>query len=178
MSLREKIKQEIKAITPFDQTEKLQIADTLNWIDSGVELCRIKKPDIPNKHLVSYFVLVDDEYILLVDHINAQLWLPTGGHVEPNEHPKSTALREAKEELCIDGEFLNESPVFLTIATTVGKTAGHTDVSLWYTLKGSRGWQLSFDKSEFTSVKWFHKDRVPINRTDPHLGRFLEKLYA
>ncbi len=73
--------------------------------------------------------------ILLVDHINAQLWLPTGGHVDVEEDPKDAAKRECYEELGIKAEFWLESPLFLTSAVTVGLTAGHTDVTLWYLLK-------------------------------------------
>ncbi len=169
---------EVKSIKALDNREETTKLETINWINSGVELCRLKKPDVPNKHLVSYFVLVDGDYILLVDHINAQLWLPTGGHVEPNEHPRDTALREALEELSIKGEFLQETPLFLTSTVTVGKTAGHTDVSLWYVLKGKRDMKLTFDQSEFKRVKWFHKDEVSLERTDPEFGRFLKKLYG
>ena len=51
--MREQIKKEIEFITPLDSIEREIIVDVLAWIDSGVELCRIEKPD---KHLVSYFV--------------------------------------------------------------------------------------------------------------------------
>ncbi len=175
--MRAEIRKEVDLIEPLDQLEKETKSDVLSWIDSGVEICRLKKPDIPPKHLISYFALVDGEYILLVDHINAELWLPTGGHVEPDEHPRNTALREAKEELSIDGEFLHEHPLFVTITETVGKTAGHTDVSIWYTLKGDRSKELAFDDSEFLGVRWFRKDEVPLDRTDKHMERFLKKLY-
>ncbi|MFI5343447.1 MAG: NUDIX domain-containing protein [Chlamydiales bacterium] len=37
----------------------------------------------------------------LVDHKKANLWLPAGGHVEPNEHPRETVKREILEELSI-----------------------------------------------------------------------------
>ena len=176
--MREQLLIEVESIKALDKVEEITKIQTINWIKSGVELCRQKKPDVPNKHLVAYFVLVDGDYLLLVDHINAQLWLPTGGHVEPNEHPRCTAMREASEELSIDGEFLQETPLFITSTLTVGKTAGHTDVSFWYALKGKRDMKLIFDQSEFKRVKWFHKDDVPLDRTDPELGRFLKKLYG
>jgi len=176
--MRDDIRKEVELIEPLDALEQYAKQDVLTWIDSGVEICRLKKPDVPPKHLISYFAVVDGDYILLVDHINAELWLPTGGHVEPGEHPRTTALREAKEELSIDGEFLHHGPLFLTITETVGKTAGHTDVSIWYALLGDRKEQLIFDDSEFHSVHWFHKDEVPMHRTDKHMARFLQKLYV
>ncbi len=175
--MRAEIRQEVESIAPLDNLERATKSDVLDWIDSGAEICRIEKPATPPKHLVSYFAIVDGEYILLVDHINAELWLPTGGHVEPDEHPRTTVLREAKEELSIDGEFLWHSPLFLTVTDTVGRTAGHTDVSLWYVLRGNRARHVSYDRREFRAVSWFHKDDVPLERTDIHMERFLRKLF-
>ncbi|WP_213086206.1 NUDIX domain-containing protein [Roseateles sp. DAIF2] len=129
---------------------------------------------------MSYFALVDDGHILLVDHRNARLWLPSGGHVELGESPRRTVVRELQEEL---GLIIDEAqvgpPRFLTCTTTVGLTAGHQDVSLWYLLRGDRHAPLSrFDAGEFESVRWFAFDEVPLTRSDPHMGRFLGKLRA
>lgn len=40
-------------------------------------------------------------------------------------------------------------------------------------------WNASyvFDHSEFHTIRWFHKDDVPFDCTDPRLHRFLRKLY-
>ncbi len=176
--MRQAIRQEISAITPLDQKERDTQSEVLQWIDSGAELCRIAKPATPPKHLVSYFAVIDGDYVLLVDHINAERWLPTGGHVDPGEHPRDAALREAKEELNLDGEFLIDAPILVTSTATVGKTSGHTDVSIWYALKGRRSMPLTYDQSEFNAVRWFHRDEVPMDRTDPEMGRFLKKLYT
>lgn len=54
--------------------------------------------------------------------------------------------------------------VLITSTETVGRTAGHTDVSFWYVLKGDRGRTLNFDQSEFRSVRWFHQDTIPFAR--------------
>ena len=131
--MRNIIKQLILSIEPYDDLEAEQITDTLKWIDGGDEIFRIQNPAIPPKHLVSYFVIIDSvkKKILLMDHIKAGLWLPGGGHIEKNEHPKKTVEREILEELNITAEFISETPLFITQTVTVGKTAGHTDVSLW-----------------------------------------------
>jgi len=176
-TMRNQIRTEIESISPLDELEAKTQLEVLAWIDSGVELCRLEKPATPNKHLVAYFPVIDGDYLLLVDHINAQLWLPTGGHVEPGEHPRSTVLREATEELSIQAEFLYEKPLLLTSTITVGKTGGHIDVSIWYALKGDRSKGFSYDQSEFHTVRWFHKDSLPLERTDPELERFIAKLY-
>ena len=165
-------------ISPFNDLEQEHIQDTLSWIQSGAPLFRIRKPDVPSKHLVSYFMLFDEDAkkVLLVDHKKAKLWLPSGGHVEIDEHPRDAAIRECFEELGIVAEFFKQDPVFLTITKTVGLTAGHTDVSLWYILKGCHQTLYEFDLEEFMTVQWFSFDEVPYDRSDPHMGRFINKL--
>jgi 8-oxo-dGTP diphosphatase len=174
--MRSAIREEVASIAPFDRLERLHREDALAWIDSGVELCRIQKPATPPKHLVSYFVLVDDDHVLLVDHRNAQLWLPSGGHVEPGEHPRATVARELREELGLELADDPGAPLMLTSTETVGTTAGHTDVSLWYVIDADRRVSLGFDTGEFQSVRWFQFAEAPVSRSDPHLARFLGKL--
>ena len=174
--MRSAIREEVASIEPFDGLERAHIEDALAWIDSGAELCRIQKPATPPKHLVSYFALVDEEHVLLVDHKNANLWLPSGGHVEPGEHPRTTVERELMEELGLELSDPAAAPLMLTCAQTVGTTAGHTDVSLWYVIDADRRVPLTFDTGEFNSVQWFHFSEAPVSRSDPHLARFLRKL--
>ncbi|MFA6421943.1 MAG: NUDIX hydrolase [Candidatus Buchananbacteria bacterium] len=178
--MQDKILKIVQNITPFDEMEQNHLSDTIRWIKSGSELFRIKKPDTPPKHLVSYFVLIDskENKILLVDHIKAQLWVPTGGHVELNENPKITVEREIVEELNIKADFVSEQPFFITQSVTVGLAAGHIDVSLWYVLNGNSNLTLRYDAGEFNGYKWFDYDEVlgtPIDKFDPHLHRFVQK---
>ena len=174
--MRDVIRCELSAILPFDALESEHLADALAWVDSGAELFRTAKPATPPKHLVSYFVVVDVDHILLVDHRNAQLWLPPGGHVEPGEHPRSTVLRELQEELGFSAGHAIQPPLMVTCTTTVGLSAGHTDVSLWYVVRACRAQPLRFDEIEFETVKWFGFSQVPTDRSEPHLARFMKKL--
>ncbi|MBS1912441.1 MAG: NUDIX hydrolase [Bacteroidetes bacterium] len=176
--MRTRIREEVALIQPLDDTEREHIADALAWIDSGAELCRIEKPAVPPKHLVSYVAVLDGDHILLADHRNAGLWLPMGGHVERGEHPRAAAAREVQEELGLAADMPIDPPLMITCTTTVGLTAGHTDVSLWYVLRGSRQVSLQFDAAEFNSVHWFPLSEVPLDRSDPHMHRFLAKLAA
>ncbi len=173
------VRSQLECIRPTSTAEREQLDDALAWVDSGAALCRVAKPARPTKHLVSYFPVVDGEYILLVDHKNAKLWLPPGGHVEPGEDPRTTVVRELDEELGLrakEEEFA--APLMVTVTETVGLTSGHTDVSLWYPVQRSRSEALVFDRSEFHAVRWFHFSDVPLDRSDPNLGHFLAKLRA
>jgi 8-oxo-dGTP pyrophosphatase MutT (NUDIX family) len=174
-----RVRSELASIQPFDMLEQEHLHDALTWVDSGVPLFRVEKPAVPPKHLVSYIAVVDGEHILLVDHRNAQRWLPAGGHVERDEDPRATVVRELREELSIQiGLEEVGEPLMVTVTETVGLTSGHIDVSLWYAIPASRATTVSFDPGEFNEARWFAFPEVQALRCDPHLGRFIAKLRA
>lgn len=178
--MREQTKQIIESIVPYDKLESDHRADALEWAQSNAPLYRIKKPDVPNKHLVSYFAIFDPEHhkILLQDHILAQLWIPAGGHVDPDEDPAETVRRECLEELGIEASFIRDTPQFITVTQTNGQ-GRHTDVSLWYALKSSHAATLTIEPDRFNEVRWWNIDDVlaaPSSQFDPELHRFLGKL--
>ncbi|UUZ46829.1 NUDIX domain-containing protein [Massilia sp. B-10] len=124
---------------------------------------------------MSYFVVHDGSHVLLADHRNAQLWLPTGGHVDEGEHPRATVERELQEELGFVMPHPVGPPLMLTVSTTVGLTAYHTDVSLWYQVRVRRDQAIRFDTGEFAAVRWFAFAEVPFARSDPQMA-LLRKL--
>lgn len=56
---------------------------------------------------VATFV-IHQEKVLLLWHEKLQMWLPPGGHVEPNELPDEAAVREVLEETGIAVELLSQ----------------------------------------------------------------------
>ncbi len=178
-TIRSQIRSLASQIPPLDEEETRHIAFVEKWIDSGAGIFRIAKPATPNPHLVAYFLLIDPQkqQLLLVDHKKANLWLPAGGHVEPNEHPKETVSREIQEELGVRADFLLETPLFLTVTETTTHKDKHTDVSFWYILKGSTTTPFEFDEGEFHSIRWFSREEIPLQRSDPHMGRLMQKLF-
>jgi 8-oxo-dGTP diphosphatase len=173
----------VRDIDPVDEIEADHRADTLRWLERTDDVYRRAKPATPPRHLVSYVAVLDEvgASSLLVAHANAGLWLPPGGHVEPDEHPAAAAEREAREELAIEPLFRHgrARPVFVTVTRTVGIDSGHTDVSLWFVLVGTRGMTVATDYSEFTDVSWWtHREVLDEDAGcfDPHYGRFLTKI--
>ncbi|MCU1467687.1 MAG: putative hydrolase [Actinomycetia bacterium] len=171
-------------IAPLDELEAEHRANSIAWVRSAAEIYRTRKPDVPPKHLVAYFAVVDvtADRILLVDHINAGLWLPAGGHVEPDEDPHDTVARELVEELGAAAQLvagLSSNPLFITQTTTVGADAGHVDVSLWYAVGASTADRFEPDHGEFRSIRWWTFAEIhaaPPASLDPHLARFVTKL--
>jgi 8-oxo-dGTP pyrophosphatase MutT (NUDIX family) len=174
--MRAAIRSELEAIRPLDALEVQHRDEALAWVDSGAPLFRTAKPATPPQHLVSYFAVVDGESILLVDHKNANLWLPPGGHVEQEEHPRATVAREIREELGFSPAQDVGAPLMVTCTVTVGLTPGHTDVSLWYVVNATRDQVMTYDVQEFNGIKWFDFSEAPLYRSDPNLERFIRKL--
>ena len=174
--MRTAIRSELEAIVPLDDIEARHRDEALAWVNSGAPLFRTSKPATPPQHLVSYFPVVDGESILLVDHKNARLWLPPGGHVEEGEHPRATVIREIREELGFVPAHEIAAPLMVTCTATVGLASGHTDVSLWYLVTAPESQIIVYDEQEFDGVKWFAFAEAPLARADPHLQRFIRKL--
>jgi len=194
-TVRNKIKDLVASITPYDQLEKDHIESICNWISGDAEIFRIQKDAVPPKHLVSYSLVVDPihEKLLLFDHKKAKLMLPGGGHIEINEMPLIAAKRELKEELGLSLETYSphnnrtnnqtEPPFFVTVTQTAGISEPHTDVSLWYlfqedSAKFFRTDGEEYDK-EFDDFHWLSFDEVlssPIEKFDPHMHRLIHKI--
>jgi len=173
----------VQQIQPSDEIERAHQTHVMDWINSDAPLFRVKKPDVPQEHLVSYFVLYDETegLIMLIDHVKAGLWLPTGGHVDIDENPRDTVIREAREELKLEATFsqsFGDQPFFVTVTQTRGY-GEHTDISLWYVIVGSSTTTLEFDKREMNGYKWASLETVletPIDELDPHMHRFTRKM--
>lgn len=183
--MRQTIRDIVSQITPFDELEQAHKQSVLSWIDSGAPLFRIEKPDKPPKHLVSYFALFDDAtgQFMLIDHAKAKAWVPPGGHVDVDEDPRDTVIREAEEELGIRAGFdtkYGDTPLFVTETITKGY-GNHTDVSLWYVIRGDRSNKLTYDAREMGGYKWYSPAEIlamDISFLDPHMHRFIRKAVA
>ena len=173
----------VSNIEPLDDLEREHISESLAWIGSTDDIFRRAKPATPPRHLVSYTVVVDpsDHSVFLVDHIKSGLQLPTGGHIEPGEHPLVAAGREMREELGIEADFAvtGTEPLFLTVTATVGADTNHVDVSLWYVSAARRDSEFTLDPREFRGGRWWTPSEVRMSdpdQFDPHFLRFIEKL--
>ena len=175
----------VRGLSPHDEVGLQHQAWTLEWLNSTHDVFRRAKPAVPSPHLVSYFLLVDRSAgsVLLCDHRLAGLWLPTGGHVEAQEHPYATVRRECVEELgtpAVPDEQWGVEPFLLTVTETRDTPERrHTDVSLWFALSGHVGQALSADEREFADVRWWTASEVreaDPARFDRHLVRALDVL--
>ncbi|GAA2356078.1 NUDIX domain-containing protein [Dactylosporangium salmoneum] len=181
---RQALRDLVAGLVPIDEREAADRDDVLAWIDAGAELYRQVPPDVPSKHLVTYFLPYDawTGRVFLVEHRKARRLLPPGGHVEPGELPWATVAREADEELQAVAVphplWPGGRTLFVTVTQTVGSHV-HTDVTLWFPIALDPGQSITPDAGEFAGWGWYTCAEVMAwraERTDPHLARFLTKL--
>src|SRR5258708_19203529 len=80
-------------------------------------------PELTRDFTVATFV-VRDETVLLLWHRKLQMWLPPGGHIEPNELPDEAAVREVAEEAGIEVELVGERGVGVERPVQLVRPAG------------------------------------------------------
>src|SRR3989344_6148052 len=61
------------------------------------------------KHFTATAFVIDSQNrTLLLWHKRLGRWMPPGGHIDPNETPEETAIRECKEETGLDIEIIGD----------------------------------------------------------------------
>lgn len=111
---------------------------------------------------VATFV-VHQNAVLLLRHAKLQMWLPPGGHIEPNELPDEAAVREVREEAGIEVRLVGDralpvaEPRQLVIprGIQVERIApGHEHIDLVYFAVPVGSTRLR-SNSESTQIGWF-----------------------
>jgi len=115
--------------------------------------------------------LVKDKKVLLVKHKKLGVWLPAGGHIEKDETPEESAVREVKEETGFNIELKTEKFHRIQILKMshveihpINKE--HEHINFTYFTKPIGG-KLTLNKKEHDDLKWFseedlERENVPI----------------
>jgi 8-oxo-dGTP diphosphatase len=129
------------------------------------------------RHLTATGFLVHEGRVLLHWHRKNRLWLPFGGHIEPNEDPVQTVLREIEEECGVAAELLSPPrtfgvdnlpviapPEIILVEPTTDGVHEHEHIDLIYFCR-PRGALDALDRHPDPTIRWV--DRAQLERNEP-----------
>jgi 8-oxo-dGTP pyrophosphatase MutT (NUDIX family) len=80
----------------------------------------VGRPAAFERHHTATAYVVSGAHTLLLWHRKLRMWLPPGGHLEPNEDPVQGALREAREESGLEVEVIPPPGLLVIEASAPG----------------------------------------------------------
>lgn len=118
------------------------------------------------REFISTVFVVDAGKVLMTWNKKVKTWIPVGGHIEANELPCSSVIREAKEESGLDIHLFNpyqsaetanlDQPVHMHLDHI---KEDHKHINLIYFAR-VRGGELMDESDEQTPLKWFSKEEI------------------
>jgi len=128
---------------------------------------------------VSVLTFDQNRRVLLVRHVEGDLWTTPGGMIEPYETPADAAVREMWEETGLYVELTHVIGVFS--GPLCAETYANGDRIAWvstvFGAKEIRG-ELKPDGDETLEVRHFGRDELSSLRRKPHVDLFLEAAFA
>ncbi|HPT08252.1 MAG TPA: NUDIX domain-containing protein [bacterium] len=146
--------------------------------------------DNKEKHFTASALIVHNKKVLLVNHLKLGVWLYPGGHVEKDENPDQTLIREVKEETGLDVEIISQKDdCFSDIAADVCslhipyavlcELVGnhyHNDLIYLCRVVGDCN-NLVYKTDESDGINFFSKDELENIKLFPNFRKLLEKLF-
>jgi len=136
---------------------------------------------VPTREFVSTVYIVKEKRVLLVWNKKAASFVPIGGHVDKNELPCDSVIREAKEESGFDIKIIGGKDVGREIISASGSKRvyipqnfaigldvikpDHHHINLIYIGKIEGGIQLA-RSDEGDELRWFSKEEL---KAEPNL---------
>lgn len=126
------------------------------------------------RHFTATGIVLNDEHkVLMIRHKKLGVWLPPGGHVEPDELPDDAVLREIYEETGIRAAlFSNEEELQLQDAAAkplanpryvlqedIGQKGDHFHIDLVYFCRAISGHEHRNDR-ETEGLAWMDEQQI------------------
>lgn len=128
------------------------------------------------REFVATVYIVKDEKVLLTLNEKVNKWVPIGGHVEENELPHETVIRESKEETGFDIELIEASKLGnISQNFSINLDAikpDHEHINLSYIGKIISGEQIGEFTDDNTELKWFSIEELEKESEIPENVKF------
>lgn len=164
----------------FEQAEKLLSVDKKTLQTFKKRLTKNKtylKSDGVDDHFCVGVVVISrrENKMFAGHHIKSDSWMGAGGHMEADESPLQTVIRECEEEI---GLKVVEATLFdLTHFDDVNRTSCKEHYDFFYKVELSSTLDLKFDTNEFHEGGWYTFDEVLKKKLLPKYRASLLKLF-
>lgn len=121
------------------------------------------------RHFTATTFVVHKDKTLLHKHLNLDMWLPPGGHIDRDELPHVAAKREVLEETGIEVEIVHDEPtIFSDNAREIpgprhllleNINPFHQHIDMIYFAKAS-SYEVNPDSNESQDLKWFTTEEL------------------
>lgn len=143
------------------------------------------------KHFTASAIIIDKGKVLLVDHKKLGVWIYPGGHVEDNETPDQTIIREVKEEtglnveiICQKDESLSDYNVdvsslyipYAILCELIGKDHYHNDMIYLCKIIDKDHKRMKYDPKESDGIGFFGIDDLDNIKLFPNFKLLLKKV--
>lgn len=133
------------------------------------------------REFLSTVFIVKDNKALMTWNKKVKTWIPLGGHIEPNELPCDSVIREAKEESGLDIELVcpydkSETgnltqPVHIHL-DDIKDDHKHINLIYFGVVKGG---ELLKESDERTPLKWFSQEELEKENLLPNIKEWALK---
>jgi len=142
-----------------------------------------------NNHFTATGIVFNKyKQILMIFHKKLQVWLPPGGHIEPNELPDAAVLREIFEETGIKAEIIPEKQnlllthdncqelerPFIVLLEDIESNGKHNHIDMVYICR-SLNEDYTLQESEVSDIGWFTSDKIRNLKTYENVIKTIEK---
>jgi ADP-ribose pyrophosphatase YjhB (NUDIX family) len=124
------------------------------------------------------FVVHENRTLLLL-HRKLGIWVPPGGHIDPNELPDYAALREVREETGLDVELLDQGrPIgsvrilpqpYCILLENIGPWHQHIDLIYFARVRGGN---MSHSVREVQAPRWYTWEEL----SEPQIAEDIREL--
>ena len=153
----------------------------------------LNKNEIEKHFTASALIINKDGKILLLNHRKLNVWLYPGGHVEWNETPDETVVREVKEETGLNVRIIGDKdnilsdikadvsvlhhPYFI-LSEKINGNNEHYHIDLIYLckIKNEEDSEIYYNPKESSDVRFFSFEDLNDINLFPNFRKLLEKI--
>ena len=121
--------------------------------------------------------IFNEDKVLLIHHKKLDMWLPLGGHIDPDETPDQAMQREAMEEAGLKVSFVQQNNLpkignvkenlALSFYNNLHSVGDHDHACFYYVLKAENPEDLKINK-ELKNFAWhtmeeLEKEHIPMD---------------